>query len=538
MGGGICNEQINLFGRTFSRKSLVVAFCMLAALVPLAYSLHTAHVWEDFFITFKFSKNLCEGNGLVYEPGQRIHGFTSPLGTLVPALCYWISGCKSHISAIWLFRIFFCIPAFVCAGLILLRIMEKSGGGPVQTVFAALLFLVEAKSVMYSVNGMETAFMLLFVGTAFHFTLKGIESDWLMVGLSWAGLMWVRPDGFIFAGAVLAACLFFERKTLGRRSLWAVVKAAAVCLALYLPWFIFAWCYYGSPVPHTITAKSVLMSHYSLQEYAVNSIRKLPYGIIWVFAPVYAQFMGWPLITRVICGLMGLFPFIYWLIPVEDKLGRKASLVFFFLCCYSSVMIFPFPWYYPAMAFFGIICIVRGTYSIAGRLKVEGVEKLPAYVLSFVFLAMLTVLLMSVREMRIQQALIETGHRQKIGEFLKENMAADEKVYLECLGYVGYFSERKVLDFSGLVTPEVVRLIKEKNLNFLTLIPELKPDWIVIRKHDYDVIADTKFMKTNYSVAKEFNVLDQVMAIKFLPGRGYLLYDAWFVVLKKVEQSK
>jgi hypothetical protein len=63
-------------------------FAVVAVLVPLLYALYTGHIWEDYFITFRHSQNLCEGHGLVYRPGERVHGFTSPLGTLLPALCY------------------------------------------------------------------------------------------------------------------------------------------------------------------------------------------------------------------------------------------------------------------------------------------------------------------------------------------------------------------------------------------------------------------------------------------------------------------
>ena len=34
-----------------------------------------------------------------------------------------------------------------------------------------------------------------------------------------------------------------------------LVKAAGVTTVLYLPWFLGAWVYYGSPVPHTVIAK-------------------------------------------------------------------------------------------------------------------------------------------------------------------------------------------------------------------------------------------------------------------------------------------
>src|SRR5687768_17948830 len=35
-----------------------------------------------------------------------------------------------------------------------------------------------------------------------------------------------------------------------------LLRVIAIAGTIYLPWFIFAWSYYGSPVPHTIIAKA------------------------------------------------------------------------------------------------------------------------------------------------------------------------------------------------------------------------------------------------------------------------------------------
>ncbi|HVJ81291.1 MAG TPA: hypothetical protein VNC50_09500, partial [Planctomycetia bacterium] len=77
---------------------------LLAAATPLAYVLYTGQVWEDYFITFRHSRNLAEGNGLVFQPGERVHGFTSPLGVLLPAAFHFVAGNPdSFLPALWMF---------------------------------------------------------------------------------------------------------------------------------------------------------------------------------------------------------------------------------------------------------------------------------------------------------------------------------------------------------------------------------------------------------------------------------------------------
>src|SRR5262249_19711036 len=95
---------------TKSRAGDMAWFVPMALFSCMGYILYTGHIWEDYLITFRFSKNLVEGNGLVYNLGERLHGFTSPLGVLLPALGYWLTG--NDQSALWFFRIF-SIAAFV-----------------------------------------------------------------------------------------------------------------------------------------------------------------------------------------------------------------------------------------------------------------------------------------------------------------------------------------------------------------------------------------------------------------------------------------
>ncbi|HEV3119049.1 MAG TPA: hypothetical protein VGY58_18490, partial [Gemmataceae bacterium] len=108
--------------------SELVLFAFAAVAIATAYALLTDHVWEDYFITFRHSRNLAEGHGLVYHVGERTHGFTSPLGTLLPALLYWIVGTPSHVPSLWLFRTL-SIAAFAGGGLFVLKALQDSDDG-------------------------------------------------------------------------------------------------------------------------------------------------------------------------------------------------------------------------------------------------------------------------------------------------------------------------------------------------------------------------------------------------------------------------
>src|SRR4029450_3610282 len=60
---------------------------------------------------------------------------------------------------------------------------------------------------------------------------------------------------------------------------------------------------------------------------------------------------------------------------------------------------------------------------------------------------------------------------------------------MEAIGYQGYFSERRVLDLAGLVSPEVVALYRRNAAGaaaFHAVLQEMKPDYLVLRSFEVD----------------------------------------------------
>src|SRR4051812_30751253 len=175
-------------------------------LLVLLFALITRSVWEDYYITFLSSQNLVDGNGLVHHPGERLHTFTSPLGVLLPALTYAITGTPDR--ALWLFRILSAAALGTAAWLVLATLAEEKWARA-GAVLAVVLGLAQVKTIEFSSNGMETAFLALFtVLTLRELTRPGaIRIAWLAG--AYAGLMWTRPDAFIVAGGLTGGTLLF-----------------------------------------------------------------------------------------------------------------------------------------------------------------------------------------------------------------------------------------------------------------------------------------------------------------------------------------
>lgn len=526
----MCNlERIIVLIKKFIRENpVIIIFSIVAFLILLTYCLFTGHIWEDFFITFKFSENLCKGYGLVYEPGTKIHGFTSPLGVLLPALCYFLSGMTSYLDAIWLFRILFCLPAFICGGIFLIKLFKDSNEKLLYpAVFVALFYVLESKSVMFSVNGMETAFMLMFFSWSMYLMFKGTTQNWLYTGLAWAGLMWTRPDSFIYVGAMAIASIIFA-DTSRMKIIKSIFKASAVTTLVYLPWFVWAWVYYGTPVPHTVTAKSAVYGniHYNLIDNLLICLPK-------IFAPTYPVFSEWPMILKIFSYSGGVICFIFWVFPIKDRFTRLLSFIFFLLTLYLSSMPYAYPWYFPPVTVLGLVIIVKFIV-IMHQLLVKKLssEHLPKLILTAISCYMVVTFLMASYQFRVQQKEVENGVRMQIGKWLKGQIGENDRIYLECLGYIGYFSGGKMLDYPGLASPSVTKLLKNGR-NFVTVIEPLQPEWIVLRPDEFKGMYQSAYFRNNYDLAKVFTSVEKIKAYKHLPGESVLLHDASFLVFKE-----
>ncbi len=168
---------------------------------------------------------------------------------------------------------------------------------PGKRPLLAAWLVVDAKSLDFTINGMEVGLLVFFLAYAvWSLFVSGIKR-WLHLGLAWSGLMWTRPDGFIYIGALTAGLFLFNdpsRSGLSRVEWLKIhVRAGLVCAAAYLPWLAFMWDYYGSPIPHSVLAKAMHVGKIPLFDAMVTAL-KLPFAA-WlggtpldaVFAPSY-----------------------------------------------------------------------------------------------------------------------------------------------------------------------------------------------------------------------------------------------------------
>ncbi len=514
----------------------------------MAFALYTDHAWEDYYITFRASKNLATGHGLVFTEGQKLHTFTSPLGVLLPAALSAATGNTSDELVLWLFRILSGL-ALAYAAVLLLQIARRNLLNVISTIALIGMFAVDAKTLDFTINGQETGLQMLFLVLTLRALMVPARSSVMLLGIAWAGLMWTRPDGFVYIGTLALGFLVFrptrDSVAYRRNQLKLYLKAGVLAAFLYSPWRLGTWYYYGTPVPHTVIAKG-LGRHIDIWN-LLRALLLYPFGTLFfprsfdpVFLPSYALMGGWPQWAALYGRIVTWICSFYWCIPRGMPKARALSLALMLAIFYvDQISPFPFPWYLPSCTLLAIVVIAQIIDQISKVLiRHQTRARALVYLFAGTCLAFnLTLMLGSAYQLRIQQREIESGTRREIGLWLKQNAASkSDAVFLEPLGYIGYFSQLKMLDFPGMSSPEVVAARgKLGSDNAAGIIRELRPDWLVLRPYEIQSISQTDrgVLARLYSQARTFDISDRVGADSWLPGRSYLEHDQIFTVYRR-----
>ena len=498
-------------------------FALLALSLPFAVLGITDHVWEDWFITFRMSENLAEGHGLSYHPGEPIHGFTSPLGVLLPALCHLLTGRTSWLASLWLFRVL-CVMAWAGGGLLLLDAARRAGLAPAARLFLGAAYLVEAKTLTFCTSGMETAFVVLFLALGLRSLVMGVGRDPSAMGLAWAGLQWTRPDGFVLAGALGVGALLFS----GPRgpTLRGLLRAAFLAALLYGPWLVIATACFGSPIPHTIKAKALPLGAALLELHV-----RLPWVAYNAYTPPYLGFSNAPAAEGLglASRLLVLAATCVALWPRAPGLTRAAGLVTAITTLYLA-FVSVYPWYLPPVAVAGLVALA-GVVEAGDR----GPRRAWTRGVAALVVALLAVQLgLTARLLAAQRRLVEDSVRAPVGGWLRRQVAPGERVMLEPLGWIGYFAGARMVDVVGLVSPEVVRL-KRAGANLDDLVERLHPEWLVLRPDELRILKPST--RARYVVAAEYDARPRIRESGLL-GAEWLLHDGAFVVLRGLDQRQ
>ncbi len=522
-------------------KKVVFLFSLSTLIVCLVLAAITDHRWEDWYITFRASKNLALGNGLVYNPGELLMTYTSPIGTLIPALLKYIFLNFSDDVVIWGYRII-CAIILAVVPYFLIKTLDRLAVAGTTIFFALVCFVFNFLIIDNTINGMESGFMVFFMSYLLYILITEPKNFVFHLSICFAGLMYTRPDGFIYGGAIVFAFCLFNKNIAGlsrTEFLKPLAKALIISILLFAPWFLWTWHYYGTPIPHTIIAKSRYVDLRYLIATAFYFVTSYQ-GLRELFMPPNFDFGEWESLSY-IPQFLSLLTSLYWINIKGNIRARSISFATFIMIIYLKCLSGQgaMTWYLPSVTLPSIVVLVLAFQDLLlflqGRKKIPG--KIFVYPLAiFISLYFMSSFVFATVQIKFQQEIIESGNRKQIGLWLKNNSGKGETVFMECLGYIGFYSEMKTLDFPGMSSPEVVAARKQLGTNnFSALIDHLRPDWLVLRPGEIEKInlENPVLLKNDYSVVKVFDRTDDVNKENLMFGKWYPYFDSHFTIYKK-----
>lgn len=209
------------------------------------------HVTDDAYISFRYAYNLAVGNGLVFNPGEHVEGFSNPLWTLLLAGFFAALGFPLPDIA----RSLGLLSALGTL-IVLWQVVRKHFPmDPSTSTTLVLGFVVLSPGFhVYATAGLEGPLLgfLLTLGVALSLQedSRSRLSAALLFGL--AGI--TRPEGPLYAGLWFLSTLRPSPSL--RETLRGEFARAAVLLLPILSWQVFRLANYGAWLPNTALAKT------------------------------------------------------------------------------------------------------------------------------------------------------------------------------------------------------------------------------------------------------------------------------------------
>lgn len=203
---------------------------------------------DDAFISFRYAEQLVNGNGLVFNPGERVEGMSNFLWTLWIAAGMRLGVAPETWTIVWGVASLAAIIAGL--GLFHVRMCRRLGVTSPTLPLAAVMVAANAHVLWFATGGLETmAFTALMLAVFLMLTTEARRRGFdVATGVVAAMCALTRPEGLLAMG-LGAAYLFLVR----RRSVLAFLIGFT---ALWAPPTIWRVFYYGDFFPNTVYAKS------------------------------------------------------------------------------------------------------------------------------------------------------------------------------------------------------------------------------------------------------------------------------------------
>lgn len=428
----------------------VAAVCLAAAITEASFG---NIIQDDAYISFRYADNLVAGNGLVYNVGERVEGYTNFLWTLSIAAAVK-AGIAAPAAGRW-----FGVAASLGA-IALTAFLGRRYAGEYMGVVAAAMLAANGDFLLEAAQGLETSlFVFLVTAAAWRASEEYVDAARKPLSAPLIILAFLtRPDGALVFIAALPFYVATARANPRRFALWlGAIAAAAVA---YEGWRL---AYYGAFLPNTFYVK--------VGAQKTQFIYGLKYvaGFLLKFTPLLLV-LPFAVKPRKVFYLWGVLLVILFAYVIAVGGDMKPSVRFF-------QPIIP-------LALVAFAAAVRDIVTTATALRRRA-------------LPLLAVALVATSLLQFIPGFVYAGHYRRpqklhraAGKWLAENAPPGATLATTAAGIIPYYSGLYTIDMLGLTDPYVARRgrrtfsLPGHELSATDYVLDRKPDFIII----YDLV--------------------------------------------------
>ncbi len=249
---------------TSGNKNLFIGISAIAIIVSIVCSYQLRWLGDDIFIGLRYVQNLLAGNGLVYNKGERVEGFTDFLWIMLISLFTWMK--RDPINTVQVLGVLSSVGTLILFSIITFKISNRNKVFILPFITLALAFNYDYNT--WATSGLETSFFSFLLCCSFYvffFSEMKETKKYIVAGLFLCLALMTRPDTLLIV--LLANILFVCNKLFSREQLVSIVKSTLflnlAIIVIYVPYFLWRYNYYGFIFPNTYYDKLGNESFYS-----------------------------------------------------------------------------------------------------------------------------------------------------------------------------------------------------------------------------------------------------------------------------------
>jgi tetratricopeptide (TPR) repeat protein len=468
---------------------------------------------DDPWIHLTFAKNLVDYHSFSYfRTEMATAGSTSPVYTLILAAGFFISRNEMILSYV------LGISFLILSSIFFYKLTSFDFARENYYAIIATAILIADKWMNFvSVSGMETTlFIFILLATAYFYRQRNA----VLFAVFFSLIMWARPDGIAFIGALAVDYFIVTRLSKSDRELRLFTKNDFIRIGITIT--IFLVLYFamnlvlsGSLLPNTYNAKLTYYSpefrsraeffknevwnYFIAGAYGIAMIGFLAGSVFALLGLLKKKYTPYLLYIMFVAALV----FIYWYkLPYAHRFGRYMMPVIPFFILVSSMG-------------FRDLFKIAASYMNSAKIASGGII--------ITLLIILSYSLFNYADNKSNYAAeckYISDRQVAAAIWIKNNTNENDIIATHDVGAIGYYSDRKIVDVAGLVTPGLIDKISD--LNYVSYMKE------VLDKSGVTYLA---FLREWYRVANQKSLFTtesispvEIMEVfKYTPGKTLIL---------------